>query len=148
MNISTKGRYGLASMAYLAQNYFANTPISVISIAEKLNISKIYLEQVFSLLKRANLVISIKGAHGGYQLANAPDQINIYQVLFATEISLFEPIESTVNEKMPALDKALTICVFNQMDQTLKTVLEQITLSDIVDEAKKHKTNEELMYFI
>ena len=60
MKISAKGRYGLAAMTYLARNYEAGTPITIISISEKLGISKIYLEQVFSLLKRARLVNSIK----------------------------------------------------------------------------------------
>ena len=69
MKISAKGRYGLAAMTYLARNYAAGTPITIVSISEKLGISKIYLEQVFSLLKRARLVNSIKGSQGGYQLA-------------------------------------------------------------------------------
>ena len=47
MKISAKGRYGLAAMTYLARNYEAGTPITIISISEKLGISKIYLEQVF-----------------------------------------------------------------------------------------------------
>ena len=62
MSISAKGRYGLAAMTHLAQCYQADMPITIISIAEKMGISKIYLEQVFSLLKRAGLVNSINGA--------------------------------------------------------------------------------------
>ena len=72
MKISAKGRYGLAAMTYLARNYASGSPITIISISEKLGISKIYLEQVFSLLKRARLVNSIKGSQGGYQLAREP----------------------------------------------------------------------------
>lgn len=49
-----------------------NECITISSIAEKLGISKIYLEQVFSLLKRAKLVTSLKGAQGGYQLSKIP----------------------------------------------------------------------------
>lgn len=48
MKISAKGRYGLAAMTYLTRNYAAGTPITIVSISEKLGISKIYLEQVFS----------------------------------------------------------------------------------------------------
>ena len=47
MKISAKGRYGLAAMAYLARNFESGTPVTIISISEKLGISKIYLEQVF-----------------------------------------------------------------------------------------------------
>ena len=49
MKISAKGRYGLAAMTYLARNFASGSPITIISISEKLGISKIYLEQVFSL---------------------------------------------------------------------------------------------------
>lgn len=90
MKISAKGRYGLAAMTYLARNYEAGTPITIISISEKLGISKIYLEQVFSLLKRARLVNSIKGSQGGYQLAHAPREITAYDVLASIELSLME----------------------------------------------------------
>ena len=101
MKISAKGRYGLAAMAYLAANYAAGTPITIISISEKLGISKIYLEQVFSLLKRAQLVISIKGSQGGYQLAKAPRDISAYDILSAIELSLMEKTASSTTGKTP-----------------------------------------------
>ena len=44
MKISAKGRYGLVAMAHLAQNFNTGTPITIISISNKLGISKIYLE--------------------------------------------------------------------------------------------------------
>ena len=47
MKISSKGRYGLAAMISLSNSYENNEYITIISIAEKLGISKIYLEQVF-----------------------------------------------------------------------------------------------------
>ena len=86
MKISAKGRYGLAAMTYLARNYASGSPITIISISEKLGISKIYLEQVFSLLKRANLVHSIKGSQGGYQLAREPRAISAYDILSSIEL--------------------------------------------------------------
>ena len=80
MKISAKGRYGLAAMTYLARNYASGSPVTIVSISEKLGISKIYLEQVFSLLKRARLVNSIKGSQGGYQLSRAPREITIHEL--------------------------------------------------------------------
>ena len=90
MKISTKGRYALASAIHIAQFYGSNEAITLISISESLGISKIYLEQVFALLKRGGIVISVKGAQGGYQLAKSPQQITAYDILSATEASLFE----------------------------------------------------------
>ena len=98
MKISSKGRYGLAAMIYIAQNGINGECITIISIAERLNISKIYLEQVFSLLKRANLVISVKGAQGGYKLSHSPKEITAREILESIESSLFETTDLTVKE--------------------------------------------------
>jgi DNA-binding IscR family transcriptional regulator len=57
MRISAKAKYGLSAMICLAQRYNTGEYITVISLSTRLKISKIYLEQVFSLLKRAKLVI-------------------------------------------------------------------------------------------
>jgi len=148
MKISAKGRYGLAAMTHIAQNYQAGDPITIISIAEKLGISKIYLEQVFSLLKRAGLVLSIKGAQGGYQLATEPKEITAFAILSAIELALFEPAESTVKEKAAAIDEAMQTIVFTTIDKTLETTLKTVTLIDLVNEAEKHKEKDNLMYFI
>ena len=56
MRISAKGRYGLAAAISMAENYNSGEYITVISISERLGISKIYLEQVFSLLKEEELL--------------------------------------------------------------------------------------------
>lgn len=148
MKISAKGRYGLAAMTFIAQNRQSDEPITIISIAEKLGISKIYLEQVFSLLKRAGLVISIKGAQGGYQLSAPPDKINVFSILSAIELALVETAEKTVAEKSPAIEHALFLKVFNVIDETLENTLAHITLADIVSEAENHKTEDGFMYFI
>lgn len=148
MKISAKGRYGLAAMTHIAQNNQTGDPITIISIAEKLGISKIYLEQVFSLLKRAGLVLSIKGAQGGYQLAVPPQEITVFAVLSAIELALFEQTESTVKEKAPVIDEVMQITVFNTIDQTLEETLKKITLTDLVNEVEKHKDKDNLMYFI
>lgn len=81
MRISAKGRYGLAAMITLAQESTQDLCTQrVIVIAEKLGLSKIYLEQVFALLKRGKLVTSIKGAQGGCSLSRPAPQINAYEI--------------------------------------------------------------------
>ncbi len=83
----------------MASNNALGEYTAVISISEKLGISKIYLEQVFALLKRGGIVNSIKGSRGGYQLSRSPRQISLYDILSSVETSLFEPVEDTVGEK-------------------------------------------------
>ena len=148
MRISSKGRYALAAVMDMAQQYANGEYITIISISEKLGISKIYLEQVFSLLKRAQLVLSVKGAQGGYQLTRAPGQITALDVLLAAEQALFEPTQQTVAEKAPAIEAALRASVFDTLDQTARTALKGITIADLIGEAEKHKTEQAMMFYI
>lgn len=148
MRISAKGRYGLAAMTHIASQYETGMPITIISIAEKLGISKIYLEQVFSLLKRANLVISIKGAQGGYQLAKSPAHINALEILSAIELSLFEKTEAATSNHCQEIDKALQNSIFTLLDNSLQKLLGDITLVALVTEMEKNKSEEAMMYFI
>ncbi|MCH3960432.1 MAG: Rrf2 family transcriptional regulator [Selenomonas sp.] len=147
MKISAKGRYGLAAMTYLARNFASGAPITIISISEKLGISKIYLEQVFSLLKRAQLVNSIKGSQGGYQLAREPREISAYDILSSIELSLMEKV-SPAAEKMPALDRALAAKVFTPLDDQIKDTLSSVSLDDILTAIEAEKDTDSLMYFI
>src|SRR5665647_1533809 len=101
MRISSKGRYALAAVISMAQQYHSGENVTVISISGKLGISKIYLVQVFSLLKRGGLVTSVKGAQGGYQLTRIPEKISVFDILSAVDIALFEKAEETVREKAP-----------------------------------------------
>lgn len=147
MKISAKGRYGIAAMVYLARNYDASSPITIISISEHLGISKIYLEQVFSLLKRSKLVNSIKGSQGGYQLSRHPRAISAYDILAAIEISLIEKTGS-VSEKMDQLNHILAREVFDVLDKRIYETLNAITLEDLLSALNLEESNENLMYFI
>jgi Rrf2 family protein len=132
----------------MAKEYEKGAHITVISISEQLGISKIYLEQVFSLLKRGGLVTSVKGAQGGYLLTRMPREITAYDVLSAVEISLFESAENTVTEKAPHIDSAMKSLTFNALDEAAKLSLKKTSLEDLVLESEKHKGKDGLMFFI
>lgn len=148
MRISAKGRYALASLTFMAQQYNTGEYITILTISEELGISKIYLEQVFSLLKKAELVFSSKGAQGGYQLSRMPEQITVLDILSAVEVSLFEQIHDTVPEKSPEIENALKLSVFDVLDQSIRKTLNGITLADLVNEAEKHKADQAIMFYI
>jgi len=148
MKISAKGRYALAAMIHIAADYDNAKHITVIRISEQLGISKIYLEQVFSLLKRGGLVISVKGARGGYQLSRIPEQITVLDILSAVELTLFETTEETVMKNAPDIEKAMRVVAFDVLDCTVKKTLSDITLANLVVSALKHKTNDGFMFYI
>lgn len=146
MKISAKGRYALLSMTYLAQNFDSNSPITIITISSKMGISKIYLEQVFAILKRANLVDSIKGSQGGYRLSRAPKKITVYDILSMIELALME--ESISESLMPELDRAINSCIYQPLDEKIFDFLKTVTLDDILT-AVAHETDAaSQMYFI
>ncbi len=148
MRISAKGRYALASVIHMAQHHTGGESITLISISERLGISKIYLEQVFSLLKRGELVTSVKGAQGGYQLSRAPQQVNVLDVLTAVETSLFDRTEDTVAERTPEIEFAMRKCAFQVLDDAVASSLMQVTLEDLVLASEMHKGDDAVMYYI
>ncbi|NMA82286.1 MAG: Rrf2 family transcriptional regulator [Epulopiscium sp.] len=148
MRISAKGRYGLASMVYMSQFYNNGEYITITTMADALGLSKIYLEQTFSLLRRAGLVSSVKGAQGGYQLIREPFQITVLDVLSAIETSLFEKADVTVAEKDPALETAMQQGAFDLLDEAIETTLQQVTLYDLLNETEKNRDNGGFMFYI
>lgn len=148
MRISAKGRYAVAAVISMAQKYNSGDPVTVISISEKLGISKIYLEQVFALLKKAGIVSSTKGAQGGYLLTRMPGQITVLDVLLAVEGSLFEHTQETVSEKAPDIEAAIRLSAFDVLDKNVRQTLSSITIANLVNEAEKHKEDDGMMFYI
>jgi len=84
MRLTTQSEYALVGLRALCQG--ANgKPLSINTIATQEKMSKDYVEQLFLKLKRAGIVQSVKGAHGGYLLSRDPAQITIRQVIEALE---------------------------------------------------------------
>ena len=148
MRISAKGRYALAVMVQMAENYGNGEYIAVVNISNNLGISKIYLEQIFSLLKKSGLLNSVKGTQGGYHLARRPKQITAADILSAVEISIFEETKGTASDKAIEIDKSIRLLIFDELDKKIKETLESITLEALVSEAEKHKADGKDMFYI
>ena len=76
MKLTSKGRYAVMALADIA-NFDRQNPVSLRDISLRQNISLVYLEQIFSKLKRNNIVKSIRGTNGGYLLTKDPEQIKL-----------------------------------------------------------------------
>ncbi len=148
MKISSRGRYGLAAMILMAQSADSSEVITVISISEKLGVSKIYLEQVFSLLKRAGLVNAIKGSQGGYRLSKPYTAISALDILQALEHSLFEKTEESVLKKAADIEQAMQTSVFTVLDEAVEKSLQKVMLEDLVAQAQKLRSDGGLMFYI
>ncbi|MDU5111754.1 MAG: Rrf2 family transcriptional regulator, partial [Clostridium sp.] len=84
MKISTKGRYGLRALIDLAINMESEN-VSIKAISERQSISERYLEQIFSLLRKAGIILGRKGAQGGYILGKEPKDLPIIDILKVLE---------------------------------------------------------------
>jgi len=88
MKISTKGRYALRALMYLAQNEKRKKPITISEISKDQGISVKYLELIVRMLVSLKMVKSIKGKNGGLVLAKKANKIRFLDILKATEGSL------------------------------------------------------------
>ena len=84
MRVSSKGRYAVAAIVFLAKRG-VKTPLSLRQIADFQAISLSYLEQLFSKLRAAGIVKSIRGPGGGYILSRSPNKILISDIISAVE---------------------------------------------------------------
>lgn len=148
MRISAKSRYALAALTTMAMQEASGECVTVISISEGLGISKIYLEQVFSLLKRAKLVTSVKGAQGGYRLSRGASAITALVVLRAMESSIFEETAPSADVGAAYVDRALSSEIWLPLDAAVSAALEKTTLQSLAARAQKEKDGGTMMFYI
>lgn len=89
MRFTTQSEYALVCLRRLCMDSSAE-PVSVHTLAEAENMSRDYVEQLFLKLKRAGIINSVKGVHGGYLLAREPERITLKEIIEALEGQTFE----------------------------------------------------------
>lgn len=148
MKISTKGRYGLRALMDLAVNS-KNGHVSLINIANRNQISIHYLEHVFSSLKRSGIVKSVKGAQGGYVLAERPENITVAQIILALEGSYYIEQEPLNGDALcDTASKVMDTLLWEQINEETQKILERVTLADLVSEFTELYETEQSMYYI
>lgn len=135
MKLSTKGRYGVKAMVDLAINY-GEAPVSIKTISKRQNISEYYLEQLFSPLRKAKLIRSIRGAQGGYVLNKAPKEIRVSDIMYILEgpIEIADCIDGVACNNVEC---CATRMLWKRIKESIDEVMEGVTLQDIVDDYKK-----------
>ena len=114
-------------------DHFGRGPLSLSRVAEKQGISQAYLEQIAIDLRRAGLLRSKRGVHGGYYLARTPEATTIGDVIRALEGSIL-PIQCMAEEKcLPCSMEAecTTRGIWEQVRDRLVETLDTITLADL-----------------
>lgn len=137
MKLSTKGRYGLKAIIDLAI-YSDEAPVSIHSISERQEISERYLEQIIARLKKAGLVVSVRGVGGGYRLAKPAAKISVGDVLYALEGDL-NPVDCKAlggSEGCKNSDACLTKYVWQQIHESIQNTVDHIYLGELVERGK------------
>ena len=131
--ISNKSYYGISALVYLAINSRGGH-VGVKDIATHQNIPLRFLELIFSRLKAAEIVNSVRGAGGGYYLSRTPDQVTLAEIIFACEgMSEFvvpTSLAERVNHDEP-VGKTL-VKIINRQLANLQENLKSVTLSDVI----------------
>ena len=134
MKISTKGRYALAIMSYLARNYKEDRYITLKEISEKENISLKYLEKIISMLNKGGYLLSLRGSEGGYKLAKDPKEYTIYEIISKTEGDIV--VTSCVDSKFicSKKEKCRSFKSWNELNNVIINFLNGKTLDDYTKE--------------
>ena len=137
MKISTKGKYGLRAMIDLAQ-YSEQEAVSISSIAQRQKISESYLEQLVAKLKKAGLVISIRGAAGGYRLARPASDISVGDVLRALEGDVRAVIcTAQTEEGCEGEELCVTKYVWQSINESIEKTVDEMMIDQLVAESRK-----------
>ena len=133
MKLSTRGRYAVRAMLDLALQS-GDSPTLVKDISERQQISRLYLEQLFTRLKAAGLVRSVRGPRGGFMLTRPPREIRLGDIVQAMEGSM-APVECVDTTMLCSrADSCVTRRVWAEVKEATDRVLTATTLEDLVEQ--------------
>ena len=143
MKLSSKGRYAVMAMADLAKSN-SNHPSSLSEISLRQGISVSFLEQIFSKLKKNNLVKSRRGPAGGYFLSRLPEQIKILNIINAVDervktLGCKKESKKGCNGKSI---KCITHNLWDDLEVYINNFFEKNTLKDIVFKVNRNQQKE------
>jgi Rrf2 family transcriptional regulator, iron-sulfur cluster assembly transcription factor len=130
MRLTTKGRFAVTAMLDLALRGNKG-PVTLAGISERRDISLSYLEQLFSRLRRNELVESVRGPGGGYYLARKLEEVSVADIIRAVD----EPIDATQcggKENCHDEHRCLTHDLWTGLNAHIYDYLDSVTLATLV----------------
>ena len=130
MRLTTKGRFAVTAMVDLAMNA-QNNAVKLNAISERQKISLSHLEQLFSKLRRAGLVESVRGPGGGYVLGKPAGEINIAQIITAAEDRL-DATQCSGKADCHGGAPCITHHLWESLNHTIHNHLSSVTLAHLI----------------
>lgn len=145
LKVSTKGRYAVRIMVYLALAK-SDRPSRKQDIADSEEISADYVEQILIRLRAGGLVISHRGARGGFTLSREPHQITVLEVLEATEgpMELAPCIEAGCRRESVCVTRRF----WGETEALLVELFKGKSIADMADEVRQMRGGVQMMYDI
>jgi Rrf2 family iron-sulfur cluster assembly transcriptional regulator len=133
MKINSKSRYAVMALADIA-NFNRQNPVSLRDISLRQNISLVYLEQIFSKLKKNNIVKSIRGTNGGYVLAKDPEQIKLSNIFSAVDekIKTLQCKRESKKGCNGKLTKCITHNLWDDLEMHINDFFDKKNLGDLL----------------
>jgi Rrf2 family transcriptional regulator, iron-sulfur cluster assembly transcription factor len=133
VKLTTRGRYSVKALLDLSLQP-GYGPASVHSIAQRQALPPAYLEKLLIAMRQAGLVVSVRGAQGGYRLAKKPSQIFVGDILAAVGESL-EPVLSAISEPELAADWVM-MSLWQKLQNKMQAAVDSISLADLYYDAR------------
>lgn len=148
MFFSKRSRYGIRALIDLAQNA-GNGSIQLSEIADRNDISVKYLEQIFSMLRKAGIIRSIKGPQGGYFLARHSGDLTVADIVAALDGSYYLDREEVQDGgKGEAAAQAVQAEIIEPLNEWVDQFLNALTLKNLVECAEQYGEVLQDMYYI
>lgn len=132
MKLTSKGRYAVTAMLDLAFHSHAG-PVTLSSISQRQDISLSYLEQLFTRLRKQNLVSSTRGPGGGYSLNRPADRIAIAEIISAVD-EVVDTTRCSGANNCHEGHQCLTHELWADLSRQLYRFLSNITLGSLMEE--------------
>jgi Rrf2 family iron-sulfur cluster assembly transcriptional regulator len=133
MKLNSRSRYAVMALADIA-SFNKQNPISLRDISLRQNISLVYLEQIFSKLKKSNIVKSIRGANGGYVLTRDPEQIKLSNIFSAVDekVKTLQCKRESKKGCNGKLTKCITHNLWDDLEMHINDFFDKKNLGDIL----------------
>ena len=133
MKLNTRGRYAVMALADMA-SFNTQNPVSLRDISLRQNISLVYLEQIFSKLKKNNIVKSIRGTNGGYILTKDPEKIKLSNIFLAVDEKV-KTVQCKKESKKGCngkLTKCITHNLWDDLEMHINEFFDKKNLGDLL----------------
>jgi Rrf2 family protein len=147
MKISTKGTYGLEAVVDMVLHTSAGGHVSLKDIALRTGVSEAYMLQIFMILKKAQVVTSVRGAKGGYMLARDASKVTVGEVLRALEgpFAPVECVEKNTQKPCARFDICVTKSVWAGIMDALDHLTDSITIEDLITKCSADELKKEIL---